>query len=173
MRWQEICITFPCYGTDWHRKRQVKTPFCRFESCTAHHRKVLKPQGFQDFFFDSGIVSNVLVIALLHRCQLPEQVRPVLVGCEVVHRLVLQSGTLLEYGAVIRLGELVPKLRFPLGRVLSACPIGRAELSGHVEVPDHVLLRNVVLRHQLARQLQSGLDSLRRGRIRPVALCVA
>ena len=46
MRWREICITFPCYGTDWHRKRQVKTPFCRFESCTAHHRKVLKPQRF-------------------------------------------------------------------------------------------------------------------------------
>nr|DAY58740.1 MAG TPA: hypothetical protein [Caudoviricetes sp.] len=50
MRWREICITFPCYGTDWHRKRQVKTPFCRFEACTAHHRKALKPQGFQGFF---------------------------------------------------------------------------------------------------------------------------
>ena len=51
MRWREICITFPCYGTDWHRKRQVKTPFCRFESCTAHQRKPLADTFGKGLFF--------------------------------------------------------------------------------------------------------------------------
>ena len=69
--------------------------------------------------------------------------------------------------------EPVPELRLPLRLVLSSCPIGRAELAGHVEVADHVLLGDVVLRHQRARQLQSRRDGLRRGRIRPVALRVA
>ena len=39
---------------------------------------------------------------LFHRCQLADQVRSVLVRRKVVHRLVLQSGPLLELCAIVR-----------------------------------------------------------------------
>ena len=67
-------------------------------------KKALKLNGFKAFYFfsDSGIVSNVLVVALLHRRELADQVAAVLVRREVVHRLVLQPRPLLELGAIVR-----------------------------------------------------------------------
>ena len=66
MRWREICITFPCYGTDWHRKRQAKTPFCRFESCTAYQRQkslvALELQGFCRFWRENEEKTAVLKV---------------------------------------------------------------------------------------------------------------
>ena len=49
MGWQEQRTASPHYGTGWHRQGQSKTPFCRFESCTAHQKKALK-RKFQGFF---------------------------------------------------------------------------------------------------------------------------